>query len=60
LVVFVGALAVNCSTGIAYLFGGGRIWQWPSITGLLPMTAATLVLAAVAAKDVRRWRELGS
>jgi hypothetical protein len=57
LVVFVGALAVNCSTGIAYLFGDSRIWQWPALTGLLPMTAATLVLSAMAARDVRRWRE---
>ena len=57
LVVFVGALAVNCSTGIAYLFGDSRIWQWPALTGLLPMTAATLVLTAVAARDIRRWRE---
>jgi hypothetical protein len=57
LVVFVGALAVNCSTGIAYLFGDSQVWRWPSVTVLLPMTAATLVLASVAARDVRRWRE---
>jgi hypothetical protein len=60
LVVFVGALAVNCSTGIAYLFGDSLIWQWPALTGLLPMTAATLMLAAVAARDIRRWREQGA
>jgi len=58
LVVFTGALAVNCSTFIAYLCGDSWVWQRPALAGLLPMIAVTLLVTAVAVRDVRRWRSL--
>jgi hypothetical protein len=58
LVVFTGALAVNCSTFIAYLCGDGWVWQRPALAGLLPMIAVNLLVTAVAVRDGRRWRSL--
>jgi hypothetical protein len=57
LVVFAGAAAVNCSTVISYFCADSPIWRQPAVAGLLPMIAATLLLSAVAARDLRRWRE---
>ena len=52
-VVCTGALAVNVSTGVAYLCRDGQAWQRAEVIGLLPMIISSGVLAVVAVRQTR-------
>src|ERR1035441_2252252 len=54
LAVCAGALTINLTTVVAYLCAGGQTWKRAEVIGLLPMMIISGLLAALAARQVRR------
>ncbi len=54
LVVCTGAVAINVSTAVAYLFKDPQAWQKSEAIGLLPMTIVCAMLSVLAASQTRR------
>jgi hypothetical protein len=53
LAICVGALAIDCSTAIAFICGDGRAWHRTALIGLLPMITVSSVLVVVAARSTK-------
>ena len=53
-VLFVGAVAINLFTAVAYIFGVGQTWKRAEMIGLMPMIIVSGLLSGLAAWQARR------